>query len=41
MTKRKILDFMFTQGNVDDREALKQEKFLKNIKGIFVRTYIG
>ena len=28
-----ILNFMFTPGNVNDREPLKQGKFLKNIKG--------
>ena len=28
-----ILNFMFTPGNVDDREPLKHEKFLENIKG--------
>ena len=31
--KGKIFNFMFTPGNVDDREPLKQGKFLKNIKG--------
>ena len=31
--KGEILNFMFTPGNVDDREPLKQKKFLKNIKG--------
>ena len=31
--KGEILNFMFTPGNVDDREPLKQTKFLKNIKG--------
>lgn len=31
--KGKILNFMFTLGNVDDREPLKQDSFLKNIKG--------
>lgn len=31
--KGEILNFMFTPGNVDDREPLKQERFLKNIKG--------
>ena len=31
--KGEILDFMFTPGNVDDREPLKQKKFLENIKG--------
>ena len=28
-----ILNFMFTPGNVDDQEPLKQSKFLENIKG--------
>lgn len=31
--KGEILNFMFTFGNVDDREPLKQDKFLENIKG--------
>lgn len=31
--KGEILNFMFTLGNVDDRKPLKQERFLKNIKG--------
>ncbi len=31
--KREILHFMFTPGNVDSREPLKSDKFLKNIKG--------
>lgn len=31
--KGEILNFMFTPGNVDDREPLKQGHFLKNIKG--------
>lgn len=31
--KGEILNFMFTSGNVDDREFLKQDKFLENIKG--------
>ena len=30
--KGKILNFMFTPGNVDDREPLKQTKFLKEYK---------
>ncbi len=30
--KGEILNFMFTPGNVDDREPLKQKRFLKNIK---------
>ena len=36
--KGEILNFMFTPGNVDDREALKQTRFLKNIKASSVRT---
>lgn len=41
--KGEILNFMFTPGNVDDREPLKQEKFLKNIKGRLCadKGYIG
>ena len=31
--KGEILNFMFTPGNVDEREPLKQGKFLENIKG--------
>lgn len=31
--KGEILNFMLTPGNVDDREPLKQAKFLKKIKG--------
>ena len=31
--KGELLNFMFTPGNVDDREPLKQGKFLENIKG--------
>lgn len=31
--KGKILNFMFTPGNLDDRKPLKQGHFLKNIKG--------
>ena len=31
--KGEILDFLFTSGNVDDREQLKQSRFLENIKG--------
>ena len=31
--KGEILNFMFTPGNVDDREPLKQGTFLENIKG--------
>jgi len=30
--KGEIFNFMLTPGNVDDREPLKQGKFLKNIK---------
>ena len=38
-----ILNFMFTPGNVDDREPLKQGRFLKNIKGKLCadKGYIG
>ena len=34
---------MFTHGNVDDRETLKQGKFLENIKGKLCaeKGYIG
>ena len=41
--KGEILNFMFTLGNVDDREPLKQGKFLKNIKGKLCadKVYIG
>ena len=41
--KGEILNFMFTPGNVDDREPLRQEKFLKNIKGKLCadKGYIG
>ena len=41
--KGEILNFMFTPGNVDDREPLKQEKFLNNIKGKLCadKGYIG
>ena len=41
--KGEILNFMFTPGNVDDREPLKQENFLKNIKGKLCadKGYIG
>ena len=31
--KEEILNFMFTSGNADEREPLKQSKFLENIKG--------
>ena len=31
--KGEILNFMFTPRKMDDREPLKQGKFLKNIKG--------
>ena len=31
--KGEIPNFMFTPGNVDDREPLRQETFLKDIKG--------
>ena len=38
-----ILNFMFTPGNVDDREPLKQGRFLENIKGKLCadKGYIG
>ena len=36
--KGEILNFMFTPGNVDDREPLKQGKFLENIKGKLCET---
>lgn len=41
--KGEILNFMFTPGNVDDREPLKQGNFLKNIKGKLCadKGYIG
>ena len=41
--KGEILNFMFTPGNVDDREPLKQTKFLKNIKGKLCadKGYVG
>ena len=41
--KGEILNFMFTPGNVDDREPLKQGKFLENIKGKLCadKEYIG
>lgn len=41
--KSEILNFMFTPGNVDDREPLKQGKFLENIKGKLCadKGYIG
>ena len=41
--KGEILNFMFTPGNVDDREPLKQTKFQKNIKGKLCadKGYIG
>lgn len=41
--KGEILNFMFTPGNVDDREPLKQGKFQKNIKGGLCadKGYIG
>ena len=38
--KGEILNFMFTPGNVDDREPLKQEKFLKG-KLCADKGYIG
>ena len=41
--KGKILKFMFTPGNVDNREPLKQGKFVENIKGKLCtdKGYIG
>ena len=41
--KEEILNFMFTSGNADEREPLKQSKFLENIKGKFCvdKGYIG
>ena len=36
--KGEILNFMFTPGNVDDREPLKQGEFLENIKGKLCET---
>ena len=41
--KGEILNFMLTPGNVDDREPLKQAKFLKDIKGKLCadKGYIG
>ena len=41
--KGEILNFMFTPGNVDNREPLKQGKFLENIKGRLCadKGYIG
>ena len=41
--KGEILNFMFTPGNVDDREPLKQGRFLENIKGKLCadKGYIG
>jgi len=41
--KGEILNFMLTPGNVDDHELLKQERFLKNIKGKLYadKGYIG
>ena len=41
--KGEILNFMFTLGNVDDREPLKQSRFVKNVKGNLCgdKGYIG
>ena len=41
--KGEVLNFMFTSGNVDDREPLKQGEFLENIKGKLCadKGYIG
>ncbi len=36
--KGKILNFMFTFGNVDNRDSLKQKNFMRNKKVGFVRT---
>ena len=42
-SRGKILSFMFTPGSVDDREPLKQGRFLENIKGklCVANGYIG
>lgn len=41
--KEEFLNFMFTSGNADEREPLKQSKFLENIKGKLCvdKGYIG
>lgn len=41
--KGEILNFMFTPGNVDNREPMNQGKFLGNIKGKLCadKEYIG
>ena len=41
--KGEILNFMFTSGNVENREPSKQGKFLENIKGKLCadKVYIG
>ena len=41
--KEEILNFMFTSGNADEREPLKQSMFLENIKGKLCvdKGYIG
>ena len=41
--KKEILNFMFTPGNADEREPLKESKFLENIKGKLCvdKGYIG
>ncbi|WP_418988015.1 IS982 family transposase [Bacteroides heparinolyticus] len=41
--KGEILNFMFTPDNVDDREPLKQSRFVKNVKGKLCgdKGYIG
>ena len=38
-----ILNFMFTQGNVDDREPLYSESFIENVRGKLCgdKGYIG
>lgn len=41
--KGEILNFMFTPGNVDDREPLKQSRFVEKIEGKLCgdKGYIG
>lgn len=41
--KGEILNFMFTPGNVDDREPLYSESFIENVKGKLCgdKGYIG
>ena len=31
--KREILNFMISQGHIDDREPLKDQSFIKSLKG--------